>query len=302
MRFFYTFLAAGVLFAIPFVSFGDTTGLVPECSGGGPFCQACDLLELVQNLINFAVYAATLVATLMFVYAGFLYVTASAAGQEQFKKARNIFVNVFIGFVVILIAWLVVDLIMKTFLGENGGPFGPWNQIECAEYGRVEVPIINPGGGLETGGSGGGSGGATRTPNCPDCEDITAFACKNSSSCSVAPSLNTKLEGFNESLGDLSDEVDISEGWPPTVRHQSACHYNGTCVDLRYLDRDYSSDRVRDIIDGARGSGLRAVFETNDYSAYSSLRRSLGTEYHSNLLYLGGITAPHFSVYCDDCD
>lgn len=129
--------------------------LVPQCGGteNSPYCQACHLMQLVQNLINFAVFAAAVVATLMFVYAGFLYVTAASAGQDQLKKARGIFVKVFMGFVIILVAWLVVDLIMKTFLDTR--KFGPWNEIDCVAFQRV--PVIAGSGGLGT------SGGAATT-------------------------------------------------------------------------------------------------------------------------------------------
>lgn len=266
MRFFYTFLAAGVLFAIPFVSFGDTTGLVPECSGGGPFCQACDLLELVQNLINFAVYAATLVATLMFVYAGFLYVTASAAGQEQFKKARNIFVNVFIGFVVILIAWLVVDLIMKTFLGETGGTFGPWNQIECAEYGRVELPN-GPGGGVEVGGTRTENGKTFANPGIQEQYDQGH----------ASPQLNSLIEcmarSTNFTITSISDNQIINgdHTWDECRQGQcqhssSSWHYGGStgnnlsyAVDIRTNDRTFSE--VQSIRHAATRCGGRSVVE-----------------------------------------
>lgn len=103
--------------------------IVPKC--GGTFegdCDVCDVMQLVRNLINFAISFAAIVATLMFVYAGFLYFTASAK-QDNIKKAHGIFWKVFLGFVFILAAWLIVDVVMKTMLG--GGNFGPWNQLPC---------------------------------------------------------------------------------------------------------------------------------------------------------------------------
>lgn len=124
--------------------------IVPQCGGDddryGPYCQACHLMQLVQNLVNFAIFAAIAVATLMFVYAGFLYVTAASAGQDQLKKARNVFAKVFIGFVIILVAWLIIDLIMKTFLGdEQRENYGPWNEIKCVEFRRVPAPSSSGG-------------------------------------------------------------------------------------------------------------------------------------------------------------
>ena len=63
----------------------------------------------------------------MFVYAGFLYVTGGAS-PGSIEKAHKIFWSVFMGLFITLAAWLVVDLLMSTFLSKD---FGPWNKIEC---------------------------------------------------------------------------------------------------------------------------------------------------------------------------
>lgn len=115
---------------------GGPSGLVP-CSG--PECQACDLTALAQNVINFLVYFAVFVGTLMFVYAGFTYVTAGS-NVEKINKAHSVFWRVFIGMIFVLSAWLVVDLIMTTFLNKD---FGPWNKIECVDISTNTSPIVD---------------------------------------------------------------------------------------------------------------------------------------------------------------
>jgi hypothetical protein len=113
------------VFAAPFDG-----SIVPECTGVGGVpeaCNLCDLMQLVQNLVNFAVGFSVMVATVMFVYAGFLYFSASAK-EDNIKKAHGIFWKVFIGFVLILGAWLIVDLIMSVLLNKE---FGPWNSLPC---------------------------------------------------------------------------------------------------------------------------------------------------------------------------
>ena len=76
-------LSAVVFFfsALPLVSLAWAPGdpIVPQCSfggGSGPYCQACDLLQLANNIIAFTIYLSAFIATIMFAYAGFLYVTA----------------------------------------------------------------------------------------------------------------------------------------------------------------------------------------------------------------------------------
>lgn len=113
---------------------GGPSGLVP-CVG--PECQACHLTVLAQNIINFLVYFAVFVGTLMFAYAGFTYVTAGS-NMEKIQKAHDVFWRVFIGIVVVLSAWLVVDLIMTTFLNKS---FGPWNKIDCVKAKVISAPL-----------------------------------------------------------------------------------------------------------------------------------------------------------------
>lgn len=105
-------------------------------------CGYCELLTTGQNVVNFIVYFAVFVAILMFVYAGFLYVT-SGANEGNIGTAHRIFWSVLIGLFITLASWLIIDTIMKTFyVGSAGNPdFGPWNQIKCAQ--TPVVPGIN---------------------------------------------------------------------------------------------------------------------------------------------------------------
>lgn len=123
-----------------FVPAGSALAQLPDFSGplvpcgttatgdtGPKACGACDLVSLSKNIINFLVFFATFVAILMFVYAGFMYLT-SAGNPAQISSAHKIFANVLIGFIILLAAWLLIDLVMKFFYG---GSFGPWNDIIC---------------------------------------------------------------------------------------------------------------------------------------------------------------------------
>ena len=54
----------------------------------------------------------------MFIWAGFLYLTA-AGNEGQVKKAHELFWAVFIGIVIALAAWLLVNAVLTFFLGED---------------------------------------------------------------------------------------------------------------------------------------------------------------------------------------
>lgn len=146
------FALSFVVFFIPFFASAASPlegSIVPACSYG-PFegaCGFCDIFQLAQNLINFAVAFSVLVATIMFVYAGFLYFSASAK-HDNIKKAHGIFWKVFIGFVFILGAWLIVSLIMSTLLDDR---FSPWNGFaECGVSSSVQRSPSAPTGGITT--------------------------------------------------------------------------------------------------------------------------------------------------------
>jgi hypothetical protein len=93
-------------------------------------CNTCGLVTLAKNLIDIAVFLAVVVATLMFVYAGVLYLFA-AANPGNISKAHTIFWDVLLGLVAILAAWMVIDVVMKVLYGDGPQGWGPWNQIIC---------------------------------------------------------------------------------------------------------------------------------------------------------------------------
>jgi len=107
-------------------------GIVPCGDSGEPPCQFCDLVKLADDSLDFAVYFTVFVATLLFAYAGFLYVTA-AGDTGKISTATGIFGKVVIGMIIVLTAWLVVDTIMGSLLSPEYKKFGPWNKIECVK-------------------------------------------------------------------------------------------------------------------------------------------------------------------------
>jgi hypothetical protein len=90
--------------------------------------QQCDfaaLMKLINNVINFILFAMAIpVAAIMFAYAGFLLVTAGGEAAGARTKAKNIFINVVIGLILALAAWLIVKLILSTLGYTDAASFG----------------------------------------------------------------------------------------------------------------------------------------------------------------------------------
>ena len=114
-----------LLATFPMWVFAQGAGLpsqIVPCKGVD--CTVCHLATLAQNIINTGIFIFIFLSALMFAYAGFLYLSNEAIGEQQ--KAKSIFKNVTIGLILLLAAWLLVDTLMKSVLG---GSFGPWNDI-----------------------------------------------------------------------------------------------------------------------------------------------------------------------------
>ena len=69
-------------------------------------------------------------ASLMFAYAGFLYVTASS-NRGNLESAKKIFWNVLLGLIFILTAFLIVDLVLRVFTGSS---FNVLTEIRCERW------------------------------------------------------------------------------------------------------------------------------------------------------------------------
>ena len=71
-----------------------------------------DFEVIIDNIINFIFNIAVVLAPLMIIIAGFLFVTAGG-NLEQIKRAKNIIIWTSVGFFVILLARGIMGVIMN---------------------------------------------------------------------------------------------------------------------------------------------------------------------------------------------
>jgi hypothetical protein len=219
-----------------------STPLVPQHVFGSDY-TLCDLKTLADNIIAFAMGFSVIIATIMFAYGGILYVTAPSAGEAQLKKARSVLVNVFIGLVVVLAAWLIVNLTMSVLTGQ-GMSF--WSEVapnnKCVpnptytafSYSGfpTTTPVQGGGGGTPTGQQAPG----TLTQDQAIKKLMDAGVCKTQSECLAGGSLN----GIKEQTIDQMIEIHKSCGCDLTitsgVRNDGTPHSTGYKVDIRWND------------------------------------------------------------------
>lgn len=154
--------------------FSSAQGLVPQCSGND--CQVFHLVQLVQNLINWLITIAVFVAVGLLAYAGFELVT-SGGNESARSKAHSLVEAIIAGFIIMLSAWLVVDVFLRVLTG-YGLASEKWKIDYVTQPDFTDGPLSNirepwaPGAGYsgapgaQTGGGRGVAQCADSNPNC----------------------------------------------------------------------------------------------------------------------------------------
>lgn len=126
------FFAVLVFVTAPALAYGAIfPGPIVECTGALPketACTICDLLQVIQNVINFGIFLYVFGSAIFFSWAGIRYVTSAWTEnpENSIKSARSLFKSILTMLIVMIFAWVAVDTLMKTF---TDGKIGPWNQI-----------------------------------------------------------------------------------------------------------------------------------------------------------------------------
>ncbi len=100
-------------------------------SSNSTACQACDLASLIQNIINFLIGISIPLAAALFAYAGVLYFT-STGDHHKLDQAKQIFKDAFIGFVIVITAWLVINTLLHVLFSQSKVYNGDWFTIKCS--------------------------------------------------------------------------------------------------------------------------------------------------------------------------
>lgn len=100
--------------------------VVPEACRGDNAAEDCgyeEFIELIRNVVALLLYFAIFIATLMFVYAGIIYLTNSG-NPTRIAQAKSIMWNTIIGLVIAFAAYLIVAVIVSTLgVCEDFNPF-----------------------------------------------------------------------------------------------------------------------------------------------------------------------------------
>lgn len=265
---------------------GMPTELVTCGDRGQAMCNVCNLVGLAQNVLNFFVFFSTLVAALLFVNAGVLYLF-SPSNPGNVSKAHRIFTNTLVGMLIILTSWLVVGTVMTNLYGQEG-TWGPWNRILCAPGGAtpIQAPV---------------------TPTAPvatapsTCTDLAAVAARYNEPYPFppagAPGLSNMISCYrgDATVASLLDTAQIYT----TDRNNSACNYtrgNPVCTTR-------CSHSVNSCHYGGRTGSLGAMGV--DFNATGNRERELCRAIAARRSVCGGVInweIDHTHVSLSTCD
>lgn len=82
-----------------------------------------DLKETAFNIIRWALGLLGLVAVILLLYGGYVWMTA-AGREERVKRAKRIIINALIGLVIILLSWAIVSFVLSVAEEVTGGGSG----------------------------------------------------------------------------------------------------------------------------------------------------------------------------------
>jgi len=110
------------LFFLAIVFFLPQIGLTQDEFGLGDVDTALgagDLKQIISNIINVFLGFLGILATIIILYGGFIWMTAKG-NTEQVEKAKKTIINGVIGLVIIMLSYAIASFVLRSLIGEDG--------------------------------------------------------------------------------------------------------------------------------------------------------------------------------------
>jgi hypothetical protein len=106
-------------------------GLVPCGEPGNP-CQLCHLFKLVNNIINWVLFAFVPIIAPVFIVIGGLYILVARGDPGTYTQGRNVLTATVIGLIIIYTAWVLLSTVLTSLGVASWTGLGTWWQIQCS--------------------------------------------------------------------------------------------------------------------------------------------------------------------------
>ncbi len=103
-----------VVFVLPNIS--SAAPIIPTCANDN--CGFRDFIQLINNVVNFIIMISFPIAAGVFAWAGFNMMMDAGNGAKR-RESIEMMKKVMIGFAIILVAWIVVNTLLKALLSPS---------------------------------------------------------------------------------------------------------------------------------------------------------------------------------------
>src|SRR3989338_8566538 len=105
----------------------------PNPNNRQPACSPCELLHLAKHIIDFIlVAAAPVLATLFFIWGGVL-IMLGGENPSMLSSGKKIFKDTLIGLMIVMLAWLITNTIIRTLVDPSKLGGGNWWSLQCED-------------------------------------------------------------------------------------------------------------------------------------------------------------------------
>lgn len=240
---------------------------LPGTFTGAEGSETTNIETYLPGMIKLLIALGGALAVLFAIIGGVQYVAASinpSAKTDAIEKVQH----ALLGLAIILSSYLLLNSINPNLVRFDFKlpPVGTTvlEKYKSTGGGSVSVSCPNP-----NNASGACCPSGVECVACNDCSTVASSGVKNKG-CGAGYTcyLNSPLLSKIKSVGGSGWQ--ITESWPPTVSHISACHKNGTCADLNNSGGPTDPATIKIYYDAFKAVGLNVLYESSDCDQYIS--------------------------------
>lgn len=221
----------------------------------------------LSGAIKLLIALGAALAVLFAIIGGVKYVAASINPSAKSDAIEDV-QHALIGLAIILTSYLLLNSINPNLVRFNFmlPPVGtaPLQQYQQLGGGSISSSCPNPNDASSACCPSGVN--CTACLNCSkvDSSGVDYKPCGSGYVCYLNSTLLSKIKNVDSSITGWR----ITESWPPTVSHISACHKDGTCADLNNSGGSTSPTTIRYYYDAFIAAGLDVTYESTDCAPY----------------------------------
>lgn len=249
--------------------------------------------EYLRSIFGYLIRAAGIAAVVMLVIAGVEY-TASGVSEARKDDARKRINNVIVGLIGTISAYFLLSIINPNLVTFSLDIPPIVNKVPAAGSGNTGGST--PASRGTAGSASSGSTAGTASQGCDNCVNLVAAGIPVSSSANAL--LNSGLTDKLKTLAaTLKSDWQVTEAFPPTVKHKSACHNDGTCLDINFASDKDNIQKINAFLAAAKAAGLRPIYEVQtDAEVRAVIGRGFTGSLGAGDIRSTNVTAPHFHV------